>query len=656
MKEENRRMKIRRTAAILLGVVMIFAGVLSVSAQESPASPQAERTYTTDADFEEGVSTGVETVENQLQLSEGPVNLPFIWVPGEEGVVSKVGTETGDELGRYRVALYGGSPSRTSVDLDGNVWVGLRTAGTVVKIGLYEAGHYIDRNEDGIIQTSRDLDGDGDITEAEILPWGQDECVLFEVVLVPGHEGTYVPGTYEGPYDTDYWGTSPRGLAVDAENNLWVGTGSPQKIYYIDGATGEILDVIDVSPWDHHAYGATIDRNGLLWSLHRWHSPTEPPPTELLRVDPSDLESIRAVHLPYEQYALATDNLGHLFLTGWEGNKLFKIDIETDDTIWVKDTPEGCARGVVVTAKDNHVWVADTCRDSVLRYDNDGNLIAEIGGLIGPSGIAVDAAGKIWATDNHSDYIHRIDPETNTIDLSKRLIGTGAHYSYTDMTGVVPITMTTRMGTWTVIHDSNQAETPWGTISWNSEEPEGTLIKAEARSSYDGKIWSTWETAENGVPLTKIPEGRYVEIRVTLQSITEEQSPFLYDLTIKPAVPVEPDESVRSCFIATAAYGTPMAEEIEILRDFRDEYLLASPLGQALVGLYYRVSPPIAEFIAKHPSLKPVVRTGLVPALVISTVVINTTPAEKIAILGLLVLVPIAVTIMATRHRRRGTI
>jgi len=116
----------------------------------------------------------------------------------------------------------------------------------------------------------------------------------------------------------------------------------------------------------------------------------------------------------------------------------------------------------------------------------------------------------------------------------------------------------------------------------------------------------------------------------------------------------EEEPSDGGCFIATAAYGTPMAEEIEILREFRDEYLLTNPVGRALVALYYRVSPPMAEFIAEHPSLKPIVRTGLVPAVVISTVVINTSPAEKMAIVGLLVLVPVVVAVWVTRRWGRG--
>jgi len=108
------------------------------------------------------------------------------------------------------------------------------------------------------------------------------------------------------------------------------------------------------------------------------------------------------------------------------------------------------------------------------------------------------------------------------------------------------------------------------------------------------------------------------------------------------------------CFIATAAYGTPMAEDIQILREFRDEYLLTNPVGQALVDLYYRVSPPMAEFITEHPSLKPIVRAGLLPAVAMSTIAVNTTPAEKTAIIGLLALASVALAVWATRRRGRG--
>jgi len=108
------------------------------------------------------------------------------------------------------------------------------------------------------------------------------------------------------------------------------------------------------------------------------------------------------------------------------------------------------------------------------------------------------------------------------------------------------------------------------------------------------------------------------------------------------------------CFIATAAYGTPMAEEIQILREFRDGYLLTSPVGQALVDLYYSVSPPVAEFITAHPGLKSVVRAGLVPAVAMSNVVVNTTPVEKVAMAGLLLLISVIVVVRVTRRQGGG--
>jgi hypothetical protein len=107
------------------------------------------------------------------------------------------------------------------------------------------------------------------------------------------------------------------------------------------------------------------------------------------------------------------------------------------------------------------------------------------------------------------------------------------------------------------------------------------------------------------------------------------------------------------CFIATAAYGTPMAQEIQILRAFRDGYLLTNPLGRALVAFYYRTSPPIAQFITEHPSLKPIVRAMLVPALAMSTIVVNNGVTLPLIVLGL-VLLAVALAVWATRRRGRG--
>jgi hypothetical protein len=80
------------------------------------------------------------------------------------------------------------------------------------------------------------------------------------------------------------------------------------------------------------------------------------------------------------------------------------------------------------------------------------------------------------------------------------------------------------------------------------------------------------------------------------------------------------------CFIATAAYGTPMADEIQILRKFRDEYLLTNPVGQGLVEVYYRISPPIADFITEHPSLKPIVRAELMPVVTMCSLILDIVP------------------------------
>jgi len=66
------------------------------------------------------------------------------------------------------------------------------------------------------------------------------------------------------------------------------------------------------------------------------------------------------------------------------------------------------------------------------------------------------------------------------------------------------------------------------------------------------------------------------------------------------------------CFIATAAYGTSTAEELDTLRAFRDDVLLQNSIGSQLVEWYYQTSPPVADFISEHQPLRTLVRELLV--------------------------------------------
>ena len=69
------------------------------------------------------------------------------------------------------------------------------------------------------------------------------------------------------------------------------------------------------------------------------------------------------------------------------------------------------------------------------------------------------------------------------------------------------------------------------------------------------------------------------------------------------------------CFIATAAFGTPMAKEVVRLREFRDRYLLTNRPGRAFVRWYYRHSPRLAGYIRQRSWARALVRGVLRPVV-----------------------------------------
>jgi hypothetical protein len=107
----------------------------------------------------------------------------------------------------------------------------------------------------------------------------------------------------------------------------------------------------------------------------------------------------------------------------------------------------------------------------------------------------------------------------------------------------------------------------------------------------------------------------------------------------------------RLCFIATAAYDSPLHPHVGILRDFRDTYLLPSRLGRALVNLYYKYSPSAAELITKNKALRVMVRINLLPFVALSYSMLHFGPVITAVVLLFIFFIPI---FLVRSHRRKA--
>jgi uncharacterized delta-60 repeat protein len=113
------------------------------------------------------------------------------------------------------------------------------------------------------------------------------------------------------------------------------------------------------------------------------------------------------------------------------------------------------------------------------------------------------------------------------------------------------------------------------------------------------------------------------------------------------------DDDNGLCFIATAAYGSPLHPYVGTLRDFRDKYLMPTKLGGELVNLYYKYSPFVAYLIARHKALKIVVQINLLPFVALSYSMVHFGPIITTIILGFIYILPIFLVSFCRRKRSR---
>jgi len=500
--------------------------------------PRVCKTWTTDPDFDTGtLNNVVHSVPDQLQLDDRTQPFNFIWVAvSSKGTTVKIDTSTGQVLGEYRTAPQGQptNPSRTTVDLNGNVWNTNRDGHSVVHIGLAENNQCVDRNGNGVIDTSTGL-GDvrpwpntGDADTNGGVSTAQDECILHYVLVRA-------------------WGT--RHVSVTRDNNIWIsGTGSWNAGYFdlLDGDTGAVLR--QAGPFGYGGYGGLIDANEVIWSAR-----------PLLRWDTRS-GAVRGYN--HDSYGLCIDSHGNVWNSSYQGDWIHKF-APNGDYLASYRHGDYYAQGCVIDGND-HVWVANSLyRNTVGHLKPDGSFVGNVTVGSGPTGVAVDGGGKIWATNYNSGTVSRIDPDlgplgpdgvthVGQVDYTSPYLG-GNLYNYSDMTGST-LRGAPRTGSWEAVYDSQRDSTGWRFVHWSADVPgDGTLVVLVATSA-DGVTFGPLQEVSNGSEMG-VPRGRYLKVRAVFGRATSGESPILYNLTVTSGLP-----PVAQCRDVTIPAGADTCE------------------------------------------------------------------------------------------------
>jgi hypothetical protein len=531
-----------------------FSAALALAVATATAGA-AGKTYTLDADFDLGTLFNVNhnaPNNNQLQINAVATTFPVMWIAnGGEDTVSKIDTNLNKEVGRYRTwfgpvgqagfvshinnPFAGPAPSRTAVDLAGNAYVANRwfqgdRQAWVLKI-LAEGG--IDRNGNGVIDTSSDLDSNGQITGAEIKPMADlngnnridpneitDERIAWAVSVGPNNG-------------------LGRALCIGTDGHLWVGLFNAQQFWKISSVDGSVLaGPIATVPtagqpsagaWT--PYGCLVDANGTLWSASLGGVLGKITNTHL-NAGPHVVSSF--FH-GGQNYGIA---LGHdrVFLGLIGGGSYVEFNPATNTFIFPADI-SFASTGISVDAAGDIVtgpfgsggvtkfrWSTDQALNGNVIWNRATQLFSETRGVI------ADANNDVWQVSRTGNVVMKY---RGTDGLPLGVFPVGNHpYTYSDATGLSQITQTQPTGTWTVIFDGGAAGTPWGTISWTDQVPAGGSVQVQVRTSDTQGALSglAFQPVVKGVQFAAA--GRFIEIQTRLNANANRESPILFDLTV----------------------------------------------------------------------------------------------------------------------------
>jgi hypothetical protein len=533
--------------------------------------------------------------DGNIVLGGGKTELAFAWIANNDrNTVSKYDTRTGKEVGRYHAAIpidgrtkpdgtvgypnglrgnEANNPSRTAVDLYGDVWVANRaqsTQGSVTKISNNK-NFCVDRNGNGVIDTSEDKNGDGaistDAADGEMIiptnwddPAQYDECILFSTPVGPPGTGTI----------------KARAMAISAglegtAGDIWVGVHNENSAIKLDPVTGQQVPVNSAGQMKvslpFGPYGAAIDSQQRLWMVSSGLSPAR-----LALIDTNAGVLIRGDIIPpmtSGNYGIAVDGQDRVWVAGWSaGAKAFRYvhprgvgstlgawtEFNFSNAVSQINTKIRRPRGIAAD-EQGFIWMSSDLTTSntnaasqLIAFDGDTGAIKRFDypgvGMVDfidatnsqthqAIGVGLDTDGHAWV-NNRSGNAMRVHRDTGEI-LRTAQQGSGL-YTYSDFTGYQLRNFTAPLGSFRQTFTSPVCgtETIWRYLVWDAVVPPNTSIHAFVTVSNDQAELidsrlrkGPFVTSPADLRAAGVPKGRFLRVEFVMRSDDRQLSPKL---------------------------------------------------------------------------------------------------------------------------------
>ncbi|MCC7536037.1 MAG: PQQ-like beta-propeller repeat protein [Deltaproteobacteria bacterium] len=502
-------------------------------------------------------------MDGALTLGNRMTESYAVWVANmDEGTVSKLDSRTGREIALYPTvgadapagsrpwneacnwSNLGNCPSRTAVDQNFDAYVANRAfgnQGTVVKIANAERD-CVDRNMNGVIDTSRDLNGNGVIDRgtAEIVG-PTDECILWTVAA---------GGT----------NAVPRALAIGVATgasfvgDVWVGLYNTAEACRLSPTTGALIGCVSLfrggTPFN--PYGAAAYRDGRIF-FGTISGASASPANLLVAVDPVTMTSTWTSDAPgvvgAGSYGMAVDGNDNVWIGGWDSRKLKRYHVPTDTWSDVTPARAGCPAATVVrgvAADATYIWATDYTANVVWQVRISDNATMNCwpipATVLAGAGVSFD--GSVWAISTMDSVAVRIavtDPVAGTGVTTVHPVGLHP-YTYSDFIGYGLNTFAEPRGyyRYVVTGCDPTLATRWQGIRFMGEVPPMTAVELFVRSSSTiaGLAGEAWIGPFIGNPVNlqappgPVPDGAYLEVEIRLRSDDRTTAPRIFTVDV----------------------------------------------------------------------------------------------------------------------------